>query len=64
MRDENLRNEIAFISYLDEKNEIRDGKVTIIRFDASFVEFKTISGNNLIIPTARILKIKYKEGEQ
>lgn len=63
MSDENLSNEKAFISYLDEDTNKREGYVKIIRFDASFVEFETPSGNHIIIPTARILKIKYKESE-
>ena len=57
MRDEQK----AFISYIDEKNIEREGFVIIIRFDSSFVEFKTSSGNNIILPTCRILKIKYKD---
>lgn len=61
MAPEYLSGEEAFISYLTERNEVREGYVKIIRFDASFVEFKTISGNHIILPTARILKIKYKE---
>lgn len=63
MSHENLSNERAFISYLDEKSNIREGWFTIIRFDASFIEFRTISGNHTIIPTSRILKIKYRMEE-
>ena len=51
----------AFISYIDERNIQRNVNVTILKFDASFVQFKTVSGNVVFIPTARILKIKYKE---
>ena len=53
----------AWISYLDEKNKSRQGFITIVEFDSSFVKFKTESKNLIIIPTSRILKIKYKEDE-
>ena len=55
------KNKIAFISYLDEKTRNIEMFVEIIRWDASFIEFKTRDGNNILIPTCRILKIKYKK---
>lgn len=66
MKDENISNEkerMAFISYLDERNEIREGFVTIIKFDSFLVKFKTNNNNIITIPTARILKVKEKEGD-
>lgn len=51
----------AFISYLDERNLTREGIVDILRFDASFVQFRTSNGTVVFIPTSRILKIKEKE---
>ena len=59
MRDEKQDNEIAFISYLDENNQKREGYFKIIHFDSSFCKFET-HNNILIIPTCRILKVKYK----
>ena len=49
----------VFISYLDENNSKREGYFKIIHFDSSFVKFET-HNNIIVIPTARILKIKYK----
>lgn len=51
----------AWISYLDEENKTRQGFVIIVYFDSSFVKFRTDGKNIIIIPTARILKIKYPE---
>ena len=59
MSDEDMRE--AFISYLDERNIKREGFFNLIHLDSSFVKFKTWNGTLLIIPTARILKIKAKE---
>jgi len=64
MADKNEHeNEIAFISFLDERNRTIEMFVEIIRWDASFIEFKTRDGNNVLIPTCRVLKVKYKRGE-
>lgn len=50
----------AYICFLDENNIKRDGYVELIKFDASFVKFRT-RGNIITLPTARILKIKEKD---
>jgi len=51
----------AWISYLDERNQVREGFVTIVKFDGFLIKFRT-KGNIVSIPTARILKVKEKEG--
>jgi hypothetical protein len=56
-------NEIAFISYLDEKDRNIEMFVEIINWDASFVKFRTKNGNDVMIPTCRVLKVKYKLDE-
>lgn len=53
---------IAFISYLDEHNEVREGMGEIITFDQFLIRFKiTNSGNVITLPVARLLKVKEKE---
>ena len=51
--------ELAFISYLNDDNQVISGYYEIIEFDSHLVKFKS---NNVIItiPTARILKVKEK----
>lgn len=61
MSDEKKRT--AFISYLDENNEKRDGFFELLKFDASFVKFKTTNGSVITIPTIRLLKMKEKDEE-
>ena len=62
MSDKIDEKNIAWISYLDERDIIREGYFELIHVDSSFVKFKT--NNNLItIPTIRILKIKEKENQ-
>jgi len=63
MSDEETKNQVAFISYLDENTNKREGFFEIIHFDASFCKFKT-HNNIIIIPTCRILKVKYKLEEE
>jgi len=53
----------AFVSYLDEYGKPREGIVDILRFDASFIQFKNTSGKIIFIPSARILKVKELEGK-
>ena len=57
---DNKKIRIAFISYLDDGNNIISGYFELIKFDASFIVFK--SHNNIItIPSIRLLKMKEKE---
>ena len=49
---------IAWICYLDERNEKREGYFELVHLDSSFVKFKTDGGNLITLPTIRILKIK------
>ena len=68
MSNENISNKDyepmrkVFLAWLDEKNIYRDGYVTLVHFDASFIKFKT-GGNVIIIPTIKMLKIKYPDEE-
>ena len=59
MRDEKMSDEMVFISYLDENNQKREGYFKVLHFDASFCKFET-KHNVIVIPTCRILKVKYK----
>ena len=58
-----MSDKTIWISYLDEDNQRRDGYVELIHLDSSMIKFKT-RGNIIILPTARILKIKQKIGEE
>ena len=58
MSDEKIRT--AFICYLDENNEKREGYFELIKFDASFIKFKTTNGSVITLPTIRLLKMKEK----
>lgn len=61
MSDETTeKKRIAYISYLDEKNLTRDGYFELIKFDSSFITFKS-HDNIITIPTIRLLKMKEKE---
>jgi hypothetical protein len=51
---------IAWISYMDERNIQRQGYFELVHLDSSFVKFKTLNGVVITIPTIRILKIKEK----
>jgi hypothetical protein len=63
MSDKTNDYEEAFISYLDENNNKREGYFKVVHFDASFCKFLT-HNNILVIPTCRILKVKYKLEEK
>lgn len=54
-------NEKVFISFVDERNEIKNIFVELINVDSSFVKFKTNDGNIVMIPSCRVLKIKEKK---
>lgn len=64
MSNENEQMRRVFISYLDERNESRNGYVELIRLDQFLVRFKTTDGNIITIPLARVLKIKEKEDKK
>jgi hypothetical protein len=53
-----------WICFLDEDNNQKQMFVTILKIDESFVEFLTKSGNMIMIPNIRILKIKKEEGKK
>lgn len=62
MSVEDPKKRTAFISYLDENDIKREGYFELIKFDASFIVFKTY-GNIITIPTIRLLKLKEKDNE-
>lgn len=63
MSDEiNNKKRIAFISYIDERDIRREGYFELIKFDASFITFRSY-GNVITIPTIRLLKLKEKDDE-
>ena len=49
--DEQMSNEQrrAFLSYLDEKDKVREGYVTIVEMDHLLIKFKTNNGNLITI---------------
>ena len=61
--EENKKNDLAFLSYLDENNNKIEGIFEIIYLDSSLIKFRT-KGNILTLPTARILKLKQKEDKE
>ena len=52
--------EEAYISYLDERDNLKEAWIEVIKFDASFIKFRTNSGNIITLPTSRILRIKQR----
>ncbi len=52
----------AFICFLDDKDQKREGYVDILKLDQFMVRFRT-RGNIITIPLARVLKIKEKDEE-
>ena len=52
----------VFISYVDESGETWSGYVELVSKDNAFVVFKS-AANIISIPTARVLKIKEKLGD-
>jgi len=59
--NENNEEKEVWISYLDEDNRRREGYVRLVYQDSLIVKFKT-KGNLIMLPTARILKIKQRIG--
>lgn len=55
--------EKSYICYLDDNDQKVDGFVEIIETNTTFVKFIT-NKNTLIVPFARVLKIKTKEVSQ
>jgi hypothetical protein len=53
-----------WICFLDEDNNQKQMFVTILKIDESFVKFLTKSGNMIMIPNIRILKIKKEEDKK
>lgn len=52
---------IAFISYLDEHDDVWEGMGEIISFDQFLIRFKiSNSGNVITLPVSRLLKVKEK----
>ncbi|MBC8146579.1 MAG: hypothetical protein H8E98_01170 [Bacteroidetes bacterium] len=55
-----------FLAYLDERDIMRDGFVELIELTDAFVKIKTNSGNVIVVPMHRVLKIKtrgHKDGD-
>lgn len=60
MSDEKNPKRVVFLSYVDEKNLVREGYFELIHFDGSFIKFKS-NENIITIPTIRLLKMKEKD---